>query len=466
MRRDRPLRRLVRPWLLASSIVAVSSGAAAGEPVSPIYGGDEVETCAWPTAVAVVGSNADGTWWCGGVLVHPQVVVYAAGCLGQVSEVRFGELRDEPQWIATVNPSSCAAHPEYANSLRGSGKNFAYCVLEQPVTEFQVIPPMATCEQRHVMVDAPVTLVGFGYDSPNGLSGVKRAVTTAIRLEGSPHVGTGNAELWVGGDGDGACFGDVGGPAFFQMPDGTWRVLGTHSWYHSVDGETQCQDGSSVGRIAEVIDWIETSSGIDISPCHQQGEYSPDFAACSHVPLDPGGANGSWPQGCRGSDATPANVCTEGNEPPTIEFFTPEDGELFVLDGEDEVQVSVSADVRDIDGRVVRAELIVDGEQRQDLVLTEAPWEWELTLEEGTYELEIAAEDSMAASTRSGAIEIEVGEIDEPGDGDPFDEPTAGIDLPRGPQGCRCSLEDRSTAPWWLAMLVAPMSRRRRRRPS
>src|SRR5688572_27429935 len=53
-------------------------------PESPIYGGTNVPSCGWPSAVELGGS-------CSGTLVHPELVIYAAHCGASYSWVRLGE---------------------------------------------------------------------------------------------------------------------------------------------------------------------------------------------------------------------------------------------------------------------------------------------------------------------------------------------------------------------------------------
>ena len=65
-------------------------------PVTPIYGGTDVASCGWPTAVNLGGS-------CTGTLVHEDVVIYAAHCGTNFDYVRFGEnaFGGNGRWVQT-----------------------------------------------------------------------------------------------------------------------------------------------------------------------------------------------------------------------------------------------------------------------------------------------------------------------------------------------------------------------------
>ncbi|GMV13474.1 MAG: trypsin-like serine protease [Polyangiaceae bacterium] len=271
-------------WLALALGLGASRAIAAD--AQAIYGGSKVKPCGWPTTVALGG--------CTGTLVHPELVIFAAHCMeggGGPSKVTFGDNENSPAF--SVSTTSCKSDPKYYGQ---SGRDVAFCKLSKPVTQVPIVPILMGCETQSLVAGAEVVAVGFG-QANDGLGwGPKREVTMKLNS-------IKNGEAFIGGAGKDTCYGDSGGPVYIQLGDGTWRVFGITSY-----GE-YCGGGGYYSMMHTAIDWLEQTSGIDLTPCHQQGQWAPT-AACSGFPKSPNLGGGAWAQGCATTDLSgPSATC-------------------------------------------------------------------------------------------------------------------------------------------------------------
>ena len=286
---------------LVAMIVAWPGTSAAAELVagtkdpSHIYGGGPVGACEWPTAVFVND--------CTGTLVHPNVVVLAAHCVvlgGQANNVKFGE--NHTQAERTVPVENCMAHPQWNQNgpPADNASDIAICTLAQSVDDIPIVPIAMGCETEALQPGVPVTLVGFG-EADDALGyGPKRSVVTDIQM-------IGNDAAFIGGDGLSSCYGDSGGPSYIQLDDGSWRVFGAVSG--SAVDDPNCGNLGIWTLIHPYAQWIENTSGYDVTPCHDaDGTWNPS-EACTEFPLAPGAGEGSWGNGCLGQLSDAAATC-------------------------------------------------------------------------------------------------------------------------------------------------------------
>lgn len=265
------------------------------ETLRRIVGGEPTPECAWPTAV--------GFGYCSGTLIHPRVVISAAHCVHEdrASTVYLGPSIDRPAREVAVE--SCTSYEGFAGRF-GEGTDWAFCILEEPVRDVPIIPPLMGCELEELRAeDAKATLVGFGRDD-EGSSGRKRAVEVPVRS-----VGGGEAEL--GGNGKAGCFGDSGGPAFLQLDDGSWRLFGIVSYALGA-----CGSAEHVSLVSDAIPWLESKTGLDLTPCTDaRGTWRPS-GDCRDFPVVADEGESNWSRGCVESIRTGlTQTCGEGYDP-------------------------------------------------------------------------------------------------------------------------------------------------------
>ncbi len=394
---------------LAFVLAALGLGTAPRDPV-PIYGGGPVGACEFPTTVSL-GS-------CTATLVHPEVIVYAAHCGSSYDSAFFGD--DTSGAGFSVATEFCARHPSY-NGI-GTGTDFAFCKLAQPVTTVVPTPPLMGCEVDVLTQGRDVWIVGFGENDDGGYG---RKYKALVQFNYFDSVGDAN----VGGSGTTICYGDSGGPAFVQLPeelgfDGSWRAFGIASYIY-----TPCGNEGFHAVMHRGIDWIEEASGIDVTPCHDtDGTWNPG-PDCKGFPLAIDTGAGTWNDACDPGPLSgwswscgPSYAEEHDDIAPRVTFVTPSAGEQIVgAPGSGKADVRVELDVQD-ESAIVSVELSVDGNVL-GVPDVAAPWVFELSLGEGEHELAAFARDEAGNVGAGGPIAIAIGR-----DAPPEDESSGGGD--------------------------------------
>ncbi|MEM9453094.1 MAG: trypsin-like serine protease [Myxococcota bacterium] len=294
-------------WSSALLLLAPGSLAPESPGPLPIVGGTDAATCQWPSTVAL---NSFDSTFCSGTLIHPEVVLTAAHCIhpdngwGTPTDIAFGEEGSLPAF--TVGVQGCAIHPQYDHFAElhspQDAYDLAYCVLSEPVLDVAPTPPLMGCEVEQLGPGGEVQIVGFGANviepTPDGFDtegvGTKRYISQTVE-----QIDRFDQVYLLGNNVGSACPGDSGGSAYIQLEDGSWRVIAAAARIHpdAPDEPPWCLYGVIYTGIWNEMDWFESDSGYDLTPCHDpDGTWNPGVA-CTGFPLEPQ-ADALWGDGC------------------------------------------------------------------------------------------------------------------------------------------------------------------------
>jgi hypothetical protein len=288
--------------LLATAVVVVNGACVADseedlggvEGVSqPVVGGQAATTCMWPNCLFGRG--------CSATLVHPRLTTTAAHCVQDMQTDGVANVGESAPFAKTVQRQLCRRPPQYTQAGQTGAYDIAFCLLKEPIENVPIVPILSACEaEQMIQVGKSIVIAGFGAPN-NGRKFVGKMMITSVRN---------GAEVFLRGQGMTAGSGDSGGPAYIQMPDGTWRTFGVASR----------ASGNNVAiytLISQHIPWLEQTSGLDLTPCHNASGGWEDGPGCDRFPTDPGGtANGTYADFCAASPVKkPAPTCAADWQP-------------------------------------------------------------------------------------------------------------------------------------------------------
>jgi hypothetical protein len=359
-----------------------------GRSRAAVRAGTESLACEWP---AVVGIDLG----CSGVLVHPEVVLYAAHCGAGVREISFGADLNSPARV--VRTRACEIHPDAA---LGNGLDVAFCLLAEPVDFVEPIRLAVGCELDSVRTGEDALLVGFGAEVTDGEFGIKRSAAVML--------GTIAPDLTLAPGPSGTCAGDSGGPLLIELPSPSGkrgheqRVLGIVSAAESATCEPSTDHFS---YLPPLISWLEAASDRDLTPCFDAaGAWSPTpdcTETASQRASDPKTAVCLEPapapflaDTC--GDAFPADRLADAT-PPELELLASLEGTTLHTDERGFAEISLDARASDagtgiaeVAFEIVDAQAVVRAEHRDEV----PPYSLEgLRLPAGDWDVVVSARD-------------------------------------------------------------------------
>lgn len=418
-----------QPLELASTDREFSSEPASfPQDASRVVGGRPVKSCQWPSAMII----DTGRFTCSGTLVHPQIFVTASHCLVGNSFTVYsgdGNKGENKKTLKERKVEYCRKHPDHKNNQTTPTIDFAYCKLQEPVTDIAPMPMLMGCEVDYLKEnnDLDVTVVGFGYIDPQDKSkiGTKYEVDTKF-------LGIERGLAKVGLKGKGPLQGDSGGPVYIRLPedkfnkDAGWRVFGVTSTSRG----NGAPDGRALyGLIHTFAEFLEKDSGLDVTPCTDpDGTWNPN-KDCKGAFSDPYEASGDWVNGCE--PAPPGGYISSCGKPfapgdddgsqdesttePEVKILGIKPGQELPADTTElEVEVQVKAD-----SKIKSVTLQVNGKDQKKL--SKAPYTWTIeNLKPKSYTLKAQATDEAGNTGHSKDIKFS---ILKPGQ-EPSDDPS------------------------------------------
>lgn len=175
-----------------------------------LIGGTPANAADWPASVYASMNGAA----CSATIVGDRVLLMASHCVDDGGTARFSA-------GANAYTARCSRNPGYRGD---STADWALCLIDRPVTavKFERLATDAT----KCRVGMDVRLTGYGCIRAGGGGGNDGVYRIGMaKVESCP---SSNNDLITKGA-SALCYGDSGGPAFFESADGSREVLGVNS---------------------------------------------------------------------------------------------------------------------------------------------------------------------------------------------------------------------------------------------
>ncbi len=303
---------------------------------SPVIGGTDAQTCAWPTAGTISVGVLFGVN-CAAAVIHPQLIVTFDECMGGFLDplvlgenVDAGPIQELP-FVSTVDYEACAAV---------ASPGMYACVLAEPALDLPRTPPLAGCETGILEIGREVVIVGFGASADDvSDEGIKRFTTAKI-------IGASDTQFLVDPDDDATTCGnmDLGGPVYVELPDGSWRIAGI------VTTTVDCEGNVAVKRIDRYLPAIEQLT--DVTPCHDaDGNWAPT-EECGAFSLAGPQGEGTWDDLCadtpRSGPSTTCGPAFGDDAAPSVRIATPLAETVIEPDVPIAIDIAVNFAVEDV----------------------------------------------------------------------------------------------------------------------
>ncbi len=242
--------------VFAIFIIALSRARADAGP-APIVGGMGAHSKDWPDVVAVLGKSG----MCTGTLVAPDVVLTAGHCIATepLVVVTHADSLEPGAPGEDIAVKWSRAYPNWQDRF-----DVGVVVLQRMArTKPRAIATACYANQR-LGAGAPVTIVGYGLIAPDASDANTRLHQARIPVTdpfcehapGCIQSAGPKGEFAAGGRGTDACYGDSGGPAYLESPDG-FALAGVTSRALNVPG-LPCGNGGIYTRADKVVAWIQS----------------------------------------------------------------------------------------------------------------------------------------------------------------------------------------------------------------
>ncbi|MBK1721832.1 serine protease [Thiocystis violacea] len=305
---------------------AVAQSTASAQP--RLLGGEPVEQSEWPWQAALKISTwrLNGSWTCGGSVIHPNWILTAAHCIVDDSddryntvspsniEVRTGSTRFE-YGGQTSKVKRIVKHPEF-NPLT-LNHDIALIELKSPV---YVDPLRPVTWEREPDLACPGTASAVTGWTPTELCGLTATllskVDASIANPDTCRTAYGDAAITQNmlcttsaATDDEHCQADDGSPLVVENGRGGYAQAGIVSWGNGCD---EPAEPTVYTRLASHVEWMETVTGEDLSSeagpsvidCGStcSNAFAKDSLVTLMAEADPGSLFAGWDGACAGKD--------------------------------------------------------------------------------------------------------------------------------------------------------------------